>query len=228
MKAILTSTTDLAPGMRHFQFEVPEVEKLNFSPGQFISLKGQFHGHEHVRAYSIASAPNANRFDLCLNLVPKGAFSTYLFALTPGDSLEISEPLGYFTLRHRDRDALMISTGTGIAPFRSILMSSLAEISGNVTLLFGTRYEESILYRAEWQDLEQRHAHFKFRPTLTRPTANWKGLTGRVQAHLDDSLPDHRNLDVYLCGLKEMVDDVRRILKEKGFDRKQIVYEKYD
>ena len=49
-----------------------------------------------------------------------------------------------------------------------------------------------------------------------------------VQTHLMEALGDHRDLDVHICGMKAMVDDVRGILKELGFDRKQIIFEKYD
>lgn len=228
MKAMLLSTTDLAPGVRHFSFEVPEVDQFTFVPGQFVSLVNKLDGSEYTRAYSVASPPGGNRFELCLNLVPDGVFSAYLFSLTPGAQLEVAPPLGYFTLRHRDRDALMIATGTGIAPFRSILRNSLPDIAGGVTLLFGTRYERGILYEEEWVDLERRYRNFQFWPTLTRPTPEWRGRAGRVQSHLDEALNGRTDLDVYLCGLKEMVDDVRRLLKQKGLDRKQIIYEKYD
>ena len=49
-----------------------------------------------------------------------------------------------------------------------------------------------------------------------------------MQLHLLEAIGDRRDLDVYVCGMKAMVDDVRAILKEMGFDRKQIVFEKYD
>jgi ferredoxin-NADP reductase len=228
MKATLLHTVDLAPGVRHFCFEVAEIDQLAFVPGQFVSLVNTLDGSEYTRAYSVASPPDGNRFELCLNLVPGGVFSAYLFSLRPGEQVDITPPLGYFTLRHRDRDALMIATGTGIAPFRSILKSALHEISGRVTLLFGTRYEAGILYQDEMTDLSTRYRNFEFWPTLTRGTPAWTGRAGRVQAHLDEALAGRTNVDVYLCGLKEMVDDVRRLLKQKGLDRKQIIYEKYD
>ena len=75
------------------------------------------------------------------------------------------------------------------------------------------------------------HANFRFWPTLTRPDAGWKGRQGRVQEHLAEAvslLGERRDADFYLCGLKEMVDEVRGTLKNQGFDRKQIFYEKYD
>ena len=77
-------------------------------------------------------------------------------------------------------------------------------------------------------DLERRYRNFQFWPTFTRATPAWTGRTRRVQAHLEEALAGRTDIDVYLCGLKEMVDDLRRLLKQKGLDRKQIIYEKYD
>ena len=72
------------------------------------------------------------------------------------------------------------------------------------------------------------HSNFDYQPTLTRPEPNWTGRTGRVQPHALELLGDRRDVDVYICGLREMVDDLRLQLKERGFDRKRIIYEKYD
>lgn len=228
MKATLVHAHDLAPGVRHFSFEVSTEESFSFAPGQFVSLTGSFGGTEYTRAYSVASAPNGNRFDLCLNLVPGGVFSAYLFTLAPGAEINLTPPLGYFTLRNPDRDAVMIATGTGIAPFRSMLSAHLRNMTGRVTLLFGTRYEEGVLYANEFERLANDYANFHFWPTLTRAKDSWLGRRDRVQTHLDEALAGRMDVDIYLCGLKEMVDDVRRLLKAKGYDRKQIIYEKYD
>ena len=186
-----------------------------------------------TRAYSIASPRGGNKFALCLNRVPEGIVSRWLFKLSPGDEVDLHEPLGYFTLRHPGRRAVFIATGTGIAPFRSMLLDHLPRTEPHITLLFGVRYEEGLLYRDELESLARQYERFKFMPTITRPAASWEGRTGRVQAHLDEALnlrtPDEIvNIDVYICGLKEMVDDVRKELKRRGFDRKQIIYEKYD
>jgi CDP-4-dehydro-6-deoxyglucose reductase len=70
--------------------------------------------------------------------------------------------------------------------------------------------------------------NFIYQPTLTRPPDGWSGLIGRVQRHTLDTLGDRRDVDVYICGLREMVDDVRAQLKALGLDRKRIIYEKYD
>ena len=228
MKARLISATDLAPGIRHFEFEALDTDAFAFVPGQFISLKHDVASKQITRAYSLASPPRGNRFDLCLNLVPHGLFSAHLFTLKPGAEIEFSTPLGYFTVRDPSRDLLFIATGTGVAPFRSMVWSHLDKIRSRVSLLFGTRYEEAILYRAEFEEGTRKYENFSYWPTLTKAGATWQGRTGRVQAHLEEALAGRMDIDIYLCGLKEMVDDVRNRLKQSGYDRKQIIYEKYD
>ncbi len=219
--------------MRHFEFEARDREELAFTPGQFVSVLERIDSKEITRAYSIASPRGGNRFALCLNRVSNGIVSPYLFDLKPGDEVEMGEPLGYFTLRHPGRRAVFIATGTGIAPFRSILLDHLPRTSPEITLLFGVRYEAGLLYRGELEQLAERYRSFQFMPTISRPGEEWSGRIGRVQKHLDDALAlrndDERvTIDVYVCGLEEMVDDVRAELKRRGFDRKQIIYEKYD
>jgi ferredoxin-NADP reductase len=229
MRARLIESREIAPSVRHFRFEALGVERLEFVPGQFTSFTEMIGGKEITRAYSLASAPSgSNRFELCLNRVEAGHLSPRLFDMQPGDRIEMRQPLGMFVLRQPPRDSILIATGTGIAPFRSILQTHLNAASPGFTLLFGVRYESHLLYRQEFEEMGRNHPNFRFWPTLTRPESGWTGRQGRVQAHLAEAIGDRRDIDFYLCGLKEMVDEVRGLLKSQGFDRKQIFYEKYD
>jgi CDP-4-dehydro-6-deoxyglucose reductase len=229
LKARLIEAREIAPEVKHFVFDVPEVEQLPYLPGQFVSFSRDFGEKKVTRAYSTASPPAGNRFELCLNRVKDGLFSPYLFDMRPGDTVEMKGPLGFFTWRFPVSDSILVATGTGIAPFRSMLQSYFASGGeSQITLVYGVRYEESLLYRAECEELERRHSNFRFLPTLTRPDESWRGLTGRVQTHTLEILGDRRDVDVYICGLKAMVDDMRKRLKEIGLDRHRIIFEKYD
>ncbi|HEX5432456.1 MAG TPA: FAD-binding oxidoreductase [Bryobacteraceae bacterium] len=229
MQAKLIRSAELAPGVRHFTFQSLGPGPFHFEAGQFVSFSEEIGGKVITRAYSIASPPDGtNCFELCLNLVPEGFFSSRLFEMEPGETVEMREPLGMFMLRQPPRDSVFIATGTGIAPFRSMLKRHLHKSSPAFTLLFGVRYESHLMYRREFEELAEFYPQFHFRPTLSRPEPGWSGRTGHVQAHLEEALGGRRDLDIYLCGLKLMVDDVRAILKGMGFDRKQIFYEKYD
>ena len=74
------------------------------------------------------------------------------------------------------------------------------------------------------QDFPNFHLH----TTITRPEQSWTGRTGRVQTLLYEVIGERRDLTIYICGLKAMVDETRLTLKELGFDRKQLIFEKYD
>lgn len=126
MEARLIDSREIAPGVRHFEFEALGVEKLEFVPGQFTSFTGVIGGKEITRAYSLASTPSGtNRFELCLNRVEPGHLSPRLFEMKPGDCIQMRQPLGMFVLRQPPRDSIFIATGTGIAPFRSMLQAHL-------------------------------------------------------------------------------------------------------
>jgi|SRR5579884_598788 len=220
---------ELCSDVRHFVFEVPEVQVFQFTPGQFVAFRETFEGRTVTRAYSIASPPDGNRFELCLNRVREGRFSPWLFSLRPGESVDMKGPLGGFVLRNPGRDVLFIATGTGVAPFRSMLKAHLAHgPKQEYTLLFGVRYEPDLLYRDEFEALERQHPTFRFWPTITRADEGWTGRRGRVQAHVEAALGGGRDVDVYICGIREMVDETRALLKGFGLDRRQIIVEKYD
>lgn len=227
--ALLTGWREVGPEVRHFHFEVPGVARFDFTPGQFVSLTEELHGRKITRAYSIASPPDRNRFELSLNRVAEGVFSPRLFDLKSGDTVHFKGPYGVFTLREPARDSVFIAHGTGIAPFRSMLLARLPQDPDHrYTLLFGCRNQESLLYREEFEGLERAHPNFRFLPTLSRPGEGWAGRRGRVQLHLEEALDGRRDVDVYICGLKDMVVDVRQRLAEMGLDRKQVFYERYN
>src|SRR5258708_40121968 len=85
MTATLLESREIAPEVRHFVFQVEDVESFSYVPGQFVSFTAEIKGSPITRAYSIASPPNGRRFDLCLNRVVEGHLSPYLFDLKPGD-----------------------------------------------------------------------------------------------------------------------------------------------
>ncbi len=228
MRARLIASREIAPNTRHFDFESEEWNAA-FVPGQFLSLTAEIEGEEITRAYSIASPPGGHTFALCANEVHDGRFSPWLFSLAPGDEIDFKGPYGAFILRRPVSDSLFVATGTGIAPFRSMIHSRLREHPDRqFTLIFGVRHEHGLLYHDEFLAAAHEFPNFAYHPTLTRPTDSWHGRQGRVQQHLFEFLGDRRDVDVYICGLREMVDDVRAKLKESGLDRKRIIYEKYD
>lgn len=158
--------------------------------------------------------------------------SNYLCSLEAGAKIAFQGPFGDFILRPTLRDTVFVATGTGIAPFRSMLHWLLAENDRHqghqFSLLFGARREQDIYYRDEFEELAARHANFHFLPTLSRAAAEWKGLRGYVQEHLPEIAGTRTDMHAYICGLDKMVKENRELLKSLGWDRTSIRYEKYD
>jgi len=233
MHARLARSTNLSDYTKHLEFEVEGAGHFGFVPGQWLSLTHtKPDGEEITRAYSIASPPDGNRFAFCLNRVQDGFMSNYLCDLEPGAKISGQGPFGNFILRPPLRDTVFIATGTGIAPFRSMLHWLLADESRHqnkkIWLLFGSRTEKDIYYHAEFLRLAAEHKNFDYLPTLSRGNADWQGLRGYVQEHVSSIVSGRVDMHAYICGLDKMVSANRELLKSLGWDRKSILYEKYD
>jgi ferredoxin-NADP reductase len=232
--ARLVRSVPLTDFTKHLEFEVPEVSQFGFVAGQWLSAKEhKDDGEEITRAYSIASPPNgSNRFAFCLNRVEEGFMSNFLCDLEPGAEVPFQGPFGNFILRPPMRDTLFIATGTGIAPFRSMLHWVLAEQSRHqgrhLWLLYGSRTEKDIYYHDEFLKLAEDRTNFHYLPTLSRGDANWRGLRGYVQEHVPGIVGDRTDIHAYICGLKKMITANRDLLKGLGWDRKSIIFEAYD
>lgn len=235
--AQLTRAIQLSQQTRHLEFRVKDMSAFSFLPGQFLSLVANKEGREITRAYSLASAPGGLQFDLCLNRVENGFFSNLLCDMQEGEAVSFHGPHGLFTLRNPLKDAIFICTGTGVAPFRGYvqwLFSDPQRVQGReFWLVYGTRYEETIYYRDEFERVAASYPQFHYLPTLSRGGESWTGLRGYVQEHarqIMNSLPAERRseLHAYICGLNLMVKANRAVLAELGLDRKSILYERYD
>ncbi len=133
LAARLLRSVPLSEFTKHLEFEVSGVPRFGFVAGQWFSVRAHTpEGEEITRAYSIASAPSANgRFAFCLNRVEDGFMSNYLCDLAEGAEISLQGPFGDFILRPPLRETLLIATGTGIAPFRSMLQALFATAIGS-------------------------------------------------------------------------------------------------
>lgn len=232
--ARLLRSESLSPQTKHLEFEMDSVARFGFVAGQWLSLKhNKPDGEEITRAYSIASPPNdGNRFALCLNRVQDGFMSNSLCDMRPGEEIKVQGPFGDFILRPPMLDTLFIATGTGIAPFRSMLHWLLADPSRHLDrtlwLLFGNRTERDIYYNDEFVKLAAEHPNFHYLPTLSRAEADWRGLRGYVQEHVSKIVQGRTDIHAYICGLNDMIKANRELLKSLGCNRRAIFYEKYD
>jgi len=218
---------------RHFKLTFEAGTEFDFDAGQFVNLIIEQEGQKTIkRPYSIASPPGWKGFiDLCWKRVEGGSVTTYLMNLNEGDKLKVQGPLGRFTLKEPlPQKIIFVSTGTGIAPFRAMIHTLLNKKAPiEIWNIFGNRYEVDILYREEFERLDQENSNFHNVFTISRPkTKEWTGETQYVQHMLKKYIPDSKDIYLYICGLTNMILEVERTAKEMGFTKEQIFFEKYD
>lgn len=223
---------DETSNTRRLFIEVPTAQHFDFIPGQFVTLNLPISEkkNKRLRSYSIASAPDhSNTFELIIVLVDDGSGSHYIFNnLTVGDEVIFRGPSGIFLLPDNiEQDLFMICTGTGIAPFRSMIhyLLKTGKPTKNIFLIFGTRAKSDLLYHTEMNELQQNHKQFKYIPVLSRES--WDGKVGYVHAVYKEIAMNTPQAHFMICGWKKMVDEARAHLLEMGFDKKHIHFELY-
>lgn len=227
---------DATANTRRFWIEVPELEKFDFKPGQFVTLDLPIHEKKNKRwrSYSIASWPDGtNVFELIVVLMPQGAGSTYLFNdVEVGSELLFRGPQGVFTLPETiEKDMFFICTGTGIAPFRSmveyIYRNNIPH--KNLYLIFGCRYCKDVLYHEELTSLQQKLPSFHYLTTYSRETGENQELRkGYVHNVYEQIVATNKPEALfYLCGWKNMVDEAKQRIIALGYDKKDIHLELY-
>jgi ferredoxin-NADP reductase len=217
---------------RRFWIEVPELEKFDFIPGQFVTLDLPIHEKKNKRwrSYSIASWPDGtNVFELIIVLDKKGAGTPYLFnEIVVGSELIFRGPQGVFILHEPlDKDIFLICTGTGIAPFRSMVNHNKNHNipPKNIYLVFGCRTKNTLLYYEEMKKISEVMENFFYIPTLSRE--QWEGNTGYVHSVYEPLCMERKAANFFLCGWKGMIDDAKQIILNMGYDRKEIHVEIY-
>ncbi len=230
----LTGRRPLSSEVFHLTLERVDNELVAFDPGQYVCLSTDFNGAAARGCYSVASAPRADGFDLCVRVTEAaGALGRFLAECELGRLFLSDPPAGNFLLRDPIRPSVFAVHGTGISPVRSMLQHVLADgehaVRGpSLTLLQGARMSEDLLYRNEFEEFEQRHQRFRFRPVLSQAEATWSGRTGHIQQHLFEALGEKSDgVDVYLCGCREMVGEISESLLAHGFDEDAVIHEKY-
>jgi ferredoxin-NADP reductase len=197
-------------------------DRLAFRPGQFISCLLPVGGETLIRPYSLASDPEDDELEICLNRVPGGLGSPYLLGLAIGAVVRFTGPWGTFILdRAPDAETVFIADGTAIAPIRPMLHRALATRPHHpLQLLYAGESERHLLYRAELEALARRHAIFTFEHV---PSGALRDEVARRWVHADAD----RSRRFFICGVGGIVPALRDLLRGAGYERRAVQYEKW-
>ncbi len=232
-KGIVKQIEQATPNTRRFWIELAETPEFNFKPGQFVTLDLPIHEQRNKRwrSYSIASAPDGtNVIELVLVHLEGGKGSEYIFnEVKVGSELTLRGPQGVFVLPEPiDKDLYLICTGTGIAPFRSMLLyiEKHKVPTKQIHLIFGTRSRKNLLYEEEMKMLQEKLPQFSYHATLSREVVEgyYNGYVHPVyEAIAKPGVPSK----FMLCGWRNMIDEAKQRILMLGFDRKDIQEELY-
>ncbi len=191
------------------------TKNIEFIAGQFVAIS--LANSEEKRLYSIASGEKDDTLKILYEVVPDGLLTNQLCQLKAGDRVMVSEPMGRFLPTHGK--ALWIATGTGIAPFISMLHSGY---SNDKTLLHGSRMVEGFFFQDQFAS-SMGDNYLRFCTTETALGI----ISGRLTHHLKQMDGLDPDILYYLCGSNQMVVDVREILINKGIPYENIKAEIY-
>ncbi len=247
--AVVALRDEISPWLMILRLVPDGWELPDFAPGQFavIGLPGSVPRCALAeaedpppdpaklirRAYSIASSSTARQFmEFYIALVTSGALTPRLFSLKIGDHIWLGPKItGMFTFAQVPAGAnvLMIATGTGLAPYMSMLSTHL--MCGGprrVAILHGARHSWDLGYRSQLMTLQHLCPNFTYIPTISRPQqepAPWTGTTGYVQdlwvrGAVDQAWgfhPSPENTHIFLCGAPAMIDETVAMLGQEGY-----------
>ena len=249
LNAIVTLRDEISPWLMILRVVSAGWDLPDFAPGQFavIGLPGSAprcalsEPEEPVaapaklirRAYSIASSSLTRQYmEFYVALVTTGALTPRLFALKIGDPIWLGPKItGLFTLDQlpADHNVVMIATGTGLAPYMSMLSTHLmCGGQRRIAVLHGARHSWDLGYRSQLMTLQHLCPNFTYLPIISRPKdepAAWPGAAGYVQDLWRSGAlnaawggaPTPANTHIFLCGAPAMIDETEGLLQGEGF-----------
>jgi ring-1,2-phenylacetyl-CoA epoxidase subunit PaaE len=220
-------------------FDVPHDlrEPFRFAAGQHVTLRTHLDGVDVRRSYSICAAEGAP-LRIAIKRAPGGLFSAFANdALRAGSRLDVTPPMGHFTLRREEATAphyLGVAAGSGITPLLSLIATALAaDDRARFTLIYGNRASSTVMFREELAALKDRHLdRFNLVHVLSREPQDIELLHGRIDRAKADALFERwvsvRDVAcAFLCGPDEMMDAVRASLVAHGVAAERIRVERF-
>jgi CDP-4-dehydro-6-deoxyglucose reductase/3-phenylpropionate/trans-cinnamate dioxygenase ferredoxin reductase subunit len=199
-----------APDVAVIRLRLPIGRRAIFKAGQYLRV---LMADGDSRNYSMANAPHRNdELELHIRRVAGGKFSeNTLAALSLGSVLNIELPYGEFRLSENDKNAILIATGTGFAPIKSLIEHNIRlGIERPLHLYWGANTEADLYMQGLPRAWQQKHLWFRFTPVVSSPSKAWTGRAGFVHAAVQQDYPEMSEIEVYACGAPAMIEAAKR------------------
>lgn len=206
----------------------PEIKRYPLATEEYKETKP---GKMIKRAYSIASSSTQDYVEFYITVVHSGSLTPRIFSLEIGDKIWMGKKAtGMFTLDQVDdeKNVVLIATGTGIAPYMSMLRSNALHRKGKIMIIHGAANSWDLGYQSELELLDVMMPNFKYYPTITDPdkeAAEWTGDTRFIEEIWKDGTvtsqmglePKPENTHIFLCGNPFMIDSMIEETGKLGF-----------
>jgi ferredoxin-NADP reductase len=225
--ARLTRVHEHHPGTRSLFLRMTGRDAWTFTPGQFISCELPVPGDPAlVRAYSLASSPEDEELEICVDLIAGGPGSTHLFGLAAGNVVAFTGPFGSFALAEPpDAPLVFVGEDTGIAPIRPMVRRAL-ERGGTqpIVVVQGARYDHELLYRADFERWAAEHPRVEWDHVLLTTEAEVGPLDAVEELVLQHFVRADTNRDrrFWICGVGAMPGRLRDALRAAGYERRAV------
>lgn len=233
-KTTFIKSETIAEGTMAFYFKKPE----NFTQiaGQYIDITlinpPETDAEGDTRTFSLITTPSNEHIGIATRMRDT-AFKRNLKGMTPGTEIEISGPMGSFTLHENSsKPAVFLSGGIGITPFHSIILDAAdKQLQHKIYLFYSNRRPEDTAFYDDLLAAEKNNSNFKFIPTMTemsKSAKTWTGEEGYITKEMiERHVPDLSNAIYYIAGPETMVYAMREMLTDSGVSRDDIKTEEF-
>ncbi len=210
------------PDVTSYRF--PRPVELDYKPGQFFFVTLRQGDKELKKHFSFSSSPTERDHIEFTKKFTDHEYSLALKAAKVGDWARIEAPLGQFTFEGEYPKIALLGGGIGITPFMSYCKNATDKgLSSKITLFYGCRTPEDIVFREEFEDLAQKNKNLKLVLIVNQPTPDWKGAAGIINADLiKQQLPDYQKNMYYTCGPPPMVEAMEKLVESLGLSREKL------
>jgi predicted ferric reductase len=207
-----------------FTLVVEPNRRIDFRPGQFFFLRIEGKNLNARHPFSVSNSPSEKY--LRFTIKDTGRFTKEAKNLKQGDELKIEGPFGKFILSNADKELVFIAGGVGITPFMSMIADNLQkESKRKITLLYGSKTEKDIIFKKELDAIKGDW----FKKIYVLSEEKKKNYDyGRIEEDfITRYVKDFKNKKFYICGPKPMMENVKKVLLDKGVKKEDIVIEDF-